>query len=213
MSESGLSVSTWLERLKQGDEGAATLLWERYFRPLLALARKRLMPLQRRGAADEEDVALSAFHDFCREVRAERYADLHGRESLWRVLAVFVANKAKTLLDHEMAERRDVRRAQGESGLGSATGEAGPRGFDRLESREPAPAWLAEMKEKFERFFAGLSDEEAEIACLRMEGYGTEEIAARVRLAPATVRRRLAVIREVLAGEFSDAPAEPAGGA
>ena len=206
MSESSLSVSTWLERLKQGDEGAAALLWECYFRPLLALARKRLVPLRRRGAADEEDVALSAFHDFCREVRAARYADLHGRESLWRVLAVFVANKAKTLVDYEMAERRDVRRAQEESGLG-------PRRFDGLESREPDPAWVAEMKEKFERFFAGLSDEEAEIACLRMEGYGTEEIAARFRLAPATVRRRLAVIREVLAGEFSDAPAEPAGGA
>ena len=213
MSESSLSVSAWLERLKQGDEGAATLLWERYFRPLLALAHKRLVPLRRRGAADEEDVALSAFDDFCREVRAERYADLHGRESLWRVLAVFVANKAKTLVDYEMAARRDVRRAQGESELGPVPGEPGPRGFDRLESREPDPAWVAEMKEKFERFFAGLSDEEAEIACLRMEGYGTEEIAARVRLAPATVRRRLAVIREVLAGEFSDAPAEPAGGA
>src|SRR6516165_3674854 len=130
MSESSLSVSAWLERLKQGDEGAATLLWERYFRPLLALAHKRLVPLRRRGAADEEDVALSAFHDFCREVRAERYADLHGRESLWRVLAVFVANKAKTLVDYEMAARRDVRRAQGESGLG-------PRRFDGLESREP----------------------------------------------------------------------------
>jgi DNA-directed RNA polymerase specialized sigma24 family protein len=198
MSESSLSVSAWLELLKQGDEGAAAMLWERYFRPLLALARKRLVPLRRRGAADEEDVALSAFHDFCREVRAARYADLHGRESLWRVLAVFVANKAKTLVDYEMAERRDVRRAQGDEG---------PRGFDGLESREPDPAWVAEMKEKFERFIAGLSDEEAEIACLRMEGYGTEEIAARVRLAPATVRRRLAVIREVLAGEFSDAPA------
>ena len=34
MSESSLSVSAWLERLKQGEEGAATLLWERYFRPL-----------------------------------------------------------------------------------------------------------------------------------------------------------------------------------
>jgi DNA-directed RNA polymerase specialized sigma24 family protein len=213
MSESSLSVSAWLERLKQGEEGAAALLWERYFRPLLALAHKRLVPLRRRGASDEEDVALSAFHDFCREVRAERYADLHGRESLWRVLAVFVANKAKTLVDYEMADRRDVRRAQGESELGPAPEAPGPRGFDRLESREPDPAWVAEMKEKFERFFAGLSDEEAEIACLRMEGYGTEEIAARVRLAPATVRRRLAVIREVLAGEFSDAPAAPAGGA
>ena len=82
MSESSLSVSAWLERLKQGDEGAATLLWERYFRPLLALAHKRLVPLRRRGAADEEDVALSAFENFCRNAKAGRFPDLTDRASL-----------------------------------------------------------------------------------------------------------------------------------
>ena len=37
-----------------------------------------------------------------------------------------------------------------------------------------------------------------------MEGYRSKEIAGKVGLSPATVRRRLAVIRDVLAEEFGD---------
>ena len=55
------SVSTWLERLKDGNEQAATWLWDRYFRRLLGLARARLANLRRQGMADEEDVALERF--------------------------------------------------------------------------------------------------------------------------------------------------------
>jgi DNA-binding CsgD family transcriptional regulator len=61
-----------------------------------------------------------------------------------------------------------------------------------------------DVEETFQRFLAALSDEEAEIACLRMEGHGTKAIAERVGVAPATVRRRLAVIRDVLAAQFGD---------
>jgi DNA-directed RNA polymerase specialized sigma24 family protein len=71
-------------------------------------------------------------------------------------------------------------------------------------SPEPGPDLQAEVKERFERFLAGLSEQEAAITCLRMEGHSTEEIAGQVGLAPATVRRRLAVIRDVLEEQFSD---------
>ncbi len=197
------SVSIWLERLKEGNQEAAVWLWDRYFRRLLGLARARLANLRRQGMADEEDVALSAFHDFCRAARTEGYAELHGRESLWSVLARFVANKAKTLFDHETAAKRGGGRGQGESALGPADPLSSVKGFDRVESSEPDPALAAEVEEKFGKALARLSDLEAEIACLRMEGYGTDEIAREVKLSPATVRRRLAVIRDVLADEFA----------
>jgi RNA polymerase sigma factor (sigma-70 family) len=203
MNDNPTSVTAWLERLKDGDEEAAARLWDRYFRRLLGLARVRLVALRRQGAADEEDVALSAFHDFCRAARAEKYIDLHGRESLWRVLATFVANKARSLLDRETAAKRGGGCLEGESALEPAGRESSGRsGFERVVSREPDPALAAEVEERFGRFFAGLGDGEAEIACLRMEGYTTEEIARRVGLSPATVRRRLAVIRDMLAEEF-----------
>jgi RNA polymerase sigma factor (sigma-70 family) len=201
MGDSNPSISTWLERVKQGDEDAAARLWTRYFRSVLGLARARLAALRRKGAADEEDVVLSAFNDFFRAVRSDKYAELHGRNDLWRVLATFVSNKAKALLDRETAAKRGGDRVQGESAFGPALGG---QGFDGEASREPDPRLTVDLEETFQRFLASLSDEEAEIACLRMEGYPTKQIAERVGLAPATVRRRLAVIRDVLAAEFGD---------
>jgi DNA-directed RNA polymerase specialized sigma24 family protein len=198
------SVSIWLERLKDGNEEAAAWLWDRYFRRLLGLARARLANLRRQGMADEEDVVLSAFNDFCRAARSEGYAELRGRESLWRVLARFVANKAKTLLDRETAAKRGGGRNQGASAFGRVDDSSSVQGFDRVESRDPDPALAVEVEEEFGKVLARLSDQETEIACLHMEGYAAEEIAGKVGLSPATVRRRLAVIRDVLTDEFGD---------
>jgi DNA-directed RNA polymerase specialized sigma subunit len=54
------SVTQWIEAVKAGDEAAAEALWNRYFRQLASLCRKRLAKRPRR-AADEEDAALSTF--------------------------------------------------------------------------------------------------------------------------------------------------------
>src|SRR6185312_13453068 len=59
------SVTYWLAQLRAGVQDAAQPLWERYFQRLVGLARIRLQGAPRR-AADEEDVALSAFGSFCR---------------------------------------------------------------------------------------------------------------------------------------------------
>src|SRR6185437_6211914 len=53
------SVSQWIEALRQGDEDAPTRLWERYFQPLVEVARTRMK--HRRLPDDGEDAALSAF--------------------------------------------------------------------------------------------------------------------------------------------------------
>ena len=57
------SISRWLAQLQAGDRTAAQKLWERYFQRLVGLARKKLQGMPRR-AADEEDIALSAFASF-----------------------------------------------------------------------------------------------------------------------------------------------------
>ena len=50
-------VTCWLRQLEAGDEDAARLLWQRYYRELVELARARFGTTPRR-VADEEDVAL-----------------------------------------------------------------------------------------------------------------------------------------------------------
>src|SRR5262245_44658550 len=65
------SVSRLIGGLVVGDEAAVQRLWERYFRRLVGLARKRLADAPRR-VADEEDVAFSAFDSFCRNAEGGR---------------------------------------------------------------------------------------------------------------------------------------------
>src|SRR5438874_3477307 len=86
-------VTVWLGQLVAGDPAAARPLWDRYFHRLVGLARKRLRDAPRR-AADEEDVALSAFDSFCRNAEAGRFPDLTDRDGLWRGLATFTLRKA-----------------------------------------------------------------------------------------------------------------------
>ena len=58
-------VTVWIARLKAGDPAAARPLSDGYFARLVALARDHLRASPR-AAADEEDVALSAFDSFYR---------------------------------------------------------------------------------------------------------------------------------------------------
>jgi hypothetical protein len=43
-------VTQWIDRLAEGDEQAAQVIWERYFDRLVRLARKKLEGLPRRVA-------------------------------------------------------------------------------------------------------------------------------------------------------------------
>src|SRR5205823_406810 len=112
MSSTG-SITHWISRLKAGDEAAAQKLWECYFERLVRLARKKLRGFPRR-AADEEDVALSAFDDFCRCAERGRFPRLSDRDDLWQVLVVLTERKAIKLVHHERRQKRGGGAAQGE---------------------------------------------------------------------------------------------------
>jgi hypothetical protein len=106
------SVTGWLDQLKAGDPLAAQKLWERYFRRLVGLARKKLQGA-RRGAADEEDVALSAFDSFCRGAEQGRFPRLDDRDNLWRLLMLLTARKAWHLARDEGRPSAAARRPLG----------------------------------------------------------------------------------------------------
>ena len=84
----------WVEQT--GDAAAAGPLWEAYFARLVAVARGRLRAAPR-AAADEEDVALSAFDSFCRGVEGGRFPRLGDRDDLWQVLFVITDRRALIL--------------------------------------------------------------------------------------------------------------------
>src|SRR5262245_45500722 len=98
-------VTRRLRQLKQGDRSAVRELWRRYFADLVGLARKQLRGAPRR-AADEEDVALSAFDSFCRAAEAGRFPELDDRDDLWRVLVMLTVRKAADRANHERRQKR-----------------------------------------------------------------------------------------------------------
>jgi DNA-directed RNA polymerase specialized sigma24 family protein len=190
------SVSRWLGPLCAGDQAAAQQLWERYFQRLVGLARKKLRDTPRR-AADEEDVALSAFDSFCRGAERGRFPQLADRDSLWHVLVTITARKALQLARHEHRQKRGGGTVRGESGVSSPQDASGVEaGFNQVLGREPTPELAAQVAEECRRLLTVLGDAELRsIALWKMEGDTTEEIAAKLRRAPRTVERKLQVIR------------------
>jgi DNA-directed RNA polymerase specialized sigma24 family protein len=184
------SVSHWLDRLQAGDHAAAQPLWEAYFGRLVALARTRLEGAPRR-AADEEDVALSAFDSFFRGAAQGRFPQLRDRDDLWRLLVTITGHKA---LDRVRLERRQKR----------GGGTAAAVGLEEVIGPEPTPAFAAEVAEECRRLLGLLGDTELETMALwKMEGYTTAEIAARLGYVPRTVERKLRLIRQVWEKEGS----------
>src|SRR5437762_765178 len=92
-SEEDPSDHTLLERLREGSEGAAAILYTRYSRRLRELARAQCSPdLARRVEAD--DIVQSVFASFFRGLN-RGYYDLPAGEELWKLFLVIALNKIR----------------------------------------------------------------------------------------------------------------------
>jgi len=191
------SVTQWIDRLKAGDPDAAQKLWERYFRRLVGLARKKLRAAPRR-AADEEDVALSAFDSFCRGAEQDRFPQLHDRLDLWQLLVLLTARKAFDLAQHERRQKRGGGAVLDEAALPSPAYSSASEGLERIEAPEPTPAFAAQVAEECGRLLDRLDNPELRnVALLKVEGYRNEEIAEQLGCGIRTVERRLRLIRSI----------------
>jgi DNA-directed RNA polymerase specialized sigma24 family protein len=189
MSSEG-SVTDWIGRLQAGDQAAARPLWERYFRRLVGLARRQLQGAPR-GAADEEDVALSAFDSFCRAAVEGRFPRLADRDDLWRLLFAITLRKAHDLVRDQ---RRQKRGGSAPLGPPHPPEVAIP---ERLLGREPTPEFAAQVAEECQRLLGRLGDAELRsVALWKMEGYTNEEIAQKLGRSDRTVERKLRLIRQ-----------------
>lgn len=186
------AITRWIENLKAGDESAARLLWERYFRRLVSLANAKLARSPQRLQA-EEDVALSAFKSLCLGAERGRFPDLKDRENLWPLLVVLTSRKAGRRLRDENRLKRGGGRVRRE-----ADGDADEGGdLSPAFSAEPSPDEAAEMSEACERMLNLLDAEARAIALAKLEGYSNVEIAARQDLALRSVERKLQLIRRI----------------
>ncbi len=184
MSQAG-SITRWIGQLKSGDSLAAQKLWEVYFARMVKLARHRLDAAPRR-AADEEDVALSAFYSLCQGAQDGRFSALADRDNLWSLLVAITAHKCVDLVRRENRQKR--------GGGAVATLPA----VDELISHEPSPEFVAEVADQCERMLALLDatgDADLKpIALGKMQGESPAEMAGRLGCSRRSVERKLQVI-------------------
>jgi DNA-directed RNA polymerase specialized sigma24 family protein len=181
-------------QLKAGEKEAANQLWRRFYARLVLLARQRLRGLPRR-AADEEDVALSAFASFCQAVDAGRYPTLDNRDDLWQVLVMHTARKAIDLRRYAARQKRDT---------GTSAAVSAPASLDQVIGTEPDPEFAAACAEEFEHLMR-LLDEPLlrEIALKKLAGHSNPEIAADVGWSLRSIERKLALVRALWSEHFA----------
>ena len=184
------SVTTWIHALTEGNDDVAQHLWERYFQRMVELARNKLRASVTR-AADEEDVALSAFHSFCSAAAEHRFPRLANRDDLWQVLVVLTARKA--LDQRKYATRK--KRAEGN------TRSLDEAALDTVIGTDPDPAFAVMVADEFRFLLDRLDDPQLQhIAIRKLEGCTNDEIAAEMGCTVRTVGRRLALIRGLWEG-------------
>lgn len=183
----GGTVTVLLQAFQQGDREAVGQLWGRYFDRMVRLARQKL-GLAPRRAADEEDVALSAFDSFCQGLESGRFDRLENRDDLWHLLIVLTVRKAINLIEREARQKRG----------GGAAAVTGPEALQVLVGREPPAAVAAAMNEECDRLLGVLGDDTLrKLVVLKLEGHTNDECAAQLNCARATVYRMLNLTRQI----------------
>lgn len=181
------SVTACIAELKLGGHEAAQQIWERYFKRLISLARRILETTPRR-AADEEDVALSAFNSFCVRAAKARFPKLEDRDDLWKILMTITVRKAIRL-----ARREGARQTLEMEFL-----------RDQITNQGPTPEFAALVNDEFEHLFGLLGDDTlSQVAIWKLEAYTNKEIARKLGRSVSFVERRLRLIRQLWSQEVS----------
>jgi DNA-directed RNA polymerase specialized sigma24 family protein len=196
-------VTLWLSGLARGDQAAVEEIWHRYFERLVRLARSRLAARHKR-VADEEDVALSAFHSFCRGVAMGKFPDLEDRHDLWKLLVTITVRKAVQQVRRSSRQKRGGGAVRGESVFIDAGGCQGRSGLANVLGAEPTPEIAAATAEQCEYLLNLLPEDRLrQIAIGKLDGATVEELAEQMDCAPRTVERKLRKIRDLWARELA----------
>lgn len=181
------SVSVLLRDLRQGDQRAGLVLWDRYLPRLTGLAR-RTLGTRRPGIVDPDDAVQSAWISFWQRLDDGRLSPDLTRDDFWNLLGLMVVRKSRRHVRRELADKRGAGRIRRESELD------GSAGGGTLEGAEGVPT-AAEFDLFSEELLAQLNDECRRIAVLRLMGHSTREISAELDCTERKIQRKLELIR------------------
>lgn len=175
------SVTEWIFQLQNSQhDDAAQRLWERYMSRLVDRARRKLGGTSKK-MADEEDVAIIAFENFCRGAKNGRFPKLKDRDDLWQLLIV-------------LTDRRAIDQMRKRS---HSTGEGSGIEFESIESVEPTPEFIAEMGDNIQTLMDSLEDKQLQqLVMHKLAAHSNEEITELLDCSLRTVERKLNMVRK-----------------
>jgi RNA polymerase sigma factor (sigma-70 family) len=179
------SVTRAITKLKAGEDKGSALrtLWDHTMSKLLRQARSRL-PDHERRAADEEDIALSAFQSFYEGAIAGRFPELKNRDSLLRLLFTITRRKINAQRNHEHARKRDV-------------GSLAHAEIEAVANPGPSHEFALEIRDELRFALEILPDDDLrQIALLLLQGLDQTEIATQLGCSVRSIQRKQKLIRE-----------------
>lgn len=188
---SNTDAGNLLERWKDGDQRAATEIFQKYVARLIGLARNRLSARMSKRI-DPEDVVQSAYRSFFRHAQNDRY-ELSRSGDLWSLLAAITVKKVHGQVEHHTAQKRAITREEADpddDGLYGVHPEA--------VSREPSPDEALAVVEELESLMSELSPAHRAMLELRLQEHTIEEVAEASECSERTVRRVLDRVKDQL---------------
>lgn len=176
-----------LSLLRTGDEKAAQQVFDAYVNNLLRLAR-RCISLRLARRVDPEDIVQSVFRTFFRRVKEGKLVVME-EDDLGKLLTRITARKALRQAIRHTAAKRDCTREGGPDA---------PMALAELATAEPGPEIVVAFLDLLEHFLAALRPQDRQIMEMRLEGYGTLEIARILGTSDRHIRRVLEHIRAMV---------------
>jgi RNA polymerase sigma factor (sigma-70 family) len=169
-----------LQRVRQGDQRAASDLVRQFEPELRRVVRVQLNDPRLRRTLDSVDVCQSVLANFFVRVSLGEF-DLHEPEQLLHLLIVMARNKMRDKARRQQAGRRDQRRLEAqEDGC-----------LEQLAAPGPGPEHIALARDLLAEVHRLLTAEERLLADQRAQGLEWAEIAARLGGKPDGLRKKL----------------------
>ena len=180
--------ATLLDRLRRGDDDAATEIYLRYSKRLQRLAEVKTSE-DLASRYDAEDVVQSVFRTFFRRA-SEGYFDLPEGEEIWNLFLVIALNKIRYLGKFHRRKKRSVSQTESATGREESPGD----------SADQTP--LAILRLTVEEILQQLPFVKRTMVEMRIQGHELAEIAKATNRCSRTVERTLRQFRESIASQI-----------
>jgi RNA polymerase sigma factor (sigma-70 family) len=178
------SITAILHRFPETDPRSISLLWERCFPRLMEWCQDVFDQSHLDiNAADDEDVALSAFESFVQRAMDGQFETLLDRSNLWRLISTIARRKALNHVRYLSAEKRDITRQSYHS-------------VSQIADDRPSAMNAELLDTEARELLESLDDAELRlIIVLRLMGYSSAEIAEEISCSIRRIQRKIKLAR------------------